>query len=141
MAVMTSIVPFGIFKFDLLELCPPPAECFEDLIGVKGEARFIALWGQGNRLYWADGVRTVIGCFRPWGMWRWTVGVDILGSYCFGHGHRDADHYLILDRLSRRLYAAPVLLAQETLRRQFSEGKQPVSDEGSQEDAEESWDW
>jgi hypothetical protein len=141
MTVMTNILPFGIFKFDLLALCPPAAECFEEPMGVKGEARFIAFWGQGNSMHWADGMWTAIGDFRPWEMWRWTVGVKILGSYCFGHGHGDADHYLILDRLNRRLYAAPILLAQETLRRQFSEEAEHMADERSQEDAEDFGDW
>lgn len=116
---MTSSIPLGIFRFKKLDLAPPPASCFEELIGVEGDARFIAIWYFGNKIFLGDGRQTVVGDSRPWVLWRWNLTPEILGNFCFGFRNSKPDHYLILDRLSRRLYAAPASTALETLSQQF----------------------
>lgn len=94
-------------------------------MGVEDAGRFVAFWLEDNQLFWGDGERHGTGNSRPWKLWRWRMGTEILKDYCFGCDEREPDHHLVLDRRSRNLYALPAQWSQEILLKQFAyRGKQ-----------------
>lgn len=114
-----QIIPFGILRLNQMKVTPPPPQLFEDLMGVRTESRFVAFWYENDQLHWGDGHHRKAGNTSPWKLWRWSMTADILGKYCFGYEDNPADHYLVLDRQSRKLYAVPALQAESLLQQQF----------------------
>lgn len=116
---MNKVIPFAVFTLNRLNIKAPPAEIFETLIGYTGEQRFIGFCYTGHTLSIDDGQINEIGHKRPWSIWYRSMGIEILKHYCFGYEGRAPEHMLILDRVSRVLYAGPVLRAQAALRQQI----------------------
>lgn len=116
-------VPLGVARFKKLGVVPPPSEYFEDLVGVVSPARFVAIWCEGKRLLWGDGIQEEYGNVRAWNLWKWCLGIDVLKTYCFGLRGQQADHYLVLDRVARNVMAGPAGAAtMAILRQQFPAG-------------------
>lgn len=116
---MSKLIPFALFTFDRLEFKAPPADIFEDLLGYSGTQRFVGFYYTGHALCIEDGQLHEIGERRPWSIWYRTLGPAVLRYYCFGYEGREPEHMLILDRISRVLYVAPVRAGQDVLKLQI----------------------
>ena len=124
---MNKVIPFTVFTLDRLHIPAPPADIFENLIGYSGEQRFVGFCYTGHTLSIEDGQLNEIGNRRPWSIWYRSMGVEILKRYCFGYEGRVPEHMLILDRVSRALYAGAVLVAQSALRQQIPRQQQTAT--------------
>lgn len=116
---MSNVLPFAVFTLDRLNITAPPRDIFETLLGYTGKQRFIGFCYSGHTLSIEDGQFNEIGNRRAWSIWYRSMGVQILKRYCFGYEGRAPEHMLVLDRVSRALYAGPVLAAQTALRQQI----------------------
>lgn len=116
---MEGVIPIRLFTFNRLDIAPPPADAFEDLMGYSGNLRFVGFSYRGQTLCIEDGQTNEIGDWRPWSIWYRSLGIAVFKHYCFGYRGRDPEHILILDRKSRALYAAPMETALEVLRQQI----------------------
>lgn len=116
---MNNVIPIAVFTLDRLNIPAPPQDIFETLLGYTGKQRFIGFCYSGHTLSIEDGQFNDIGNRRAWSIWYRSMGVQILKRYCFGYEGRAPEHMLILDRVSRAVYAGPVLAAQTALRQQI----------------------
>lgn len=115
---MRNVIPFALFTFDRLQFKAPPADIFEELLGYSGSMRFVGFCYTGQAVCIEDGQLHEIGHRKPWSIWYHSLGVEVLRYYCFGYEGRAPEHLLILDRISRALYAAPVQAGQDALAQQ-----------------------
>lgn len=131
---MTNLIPFTLFTFNRLEINPPPAAAFEEIIGYSGDLRFIGFYYLGSSVCIEDGLIKETGDRSPWSIWYRSLGVEIHRHFCFSCDGRDPEHMLILDRKARTFYAAPVQTARDALRQQVPCLQETQSEAPVQED-------
>lgn len=107
---------------DDLKVVAPVPPMLETAIGYDGDARWVAFYWQpaGDEACWSDGQRA--RCGANWPVYLAYIGHSTvrrhLAAYNFGNSDTAADHYLLLDRDTRTIYAVPVRQAQEFLAEQ-----------------------
>ena len=112
----------GAPQLTLTPLDAPVPPMLEDAIGYDGPARWVAFYWQsaGDECCWDDGRASLTGA--NWGAYlAYTQHRAVwphLALYDFGSSDEPARHWLVLDRETRQLYAAPWDVAAVTLRRQ-----------------------
>ncbi|MRR53439.1 MAG: hypothetical protein EG822_02865 [Deltaproteobacteria bacterium] len=103
----SGIIPLAIRRLEKLRMGPPPRQLFDDPLGCPGARRLIAF-------YWVraigspmliDGFLERVGNPEPYRIWRHHPHVmPHLMSFNLGDVAERADHWLLLDCLSRLLY-------------------------------------
>lgn len=121
----TKVAPAtsGEHRAGLIRVLAPVPPMLEEAIGYDGSARLVAFYWQpaGDECTWDDGRCSV--CGANWGAWlayiqHPTVWPHLL-PYDLGSSEALAEHWLVLDRAERRLYAGPWRAAAEMLRHQY----------------------
>lgn len=97
--------------FRRLDVPVPPM--LEAAIGYSGPGRFVAFtWGAGDEAYLDDGQLSATANGEPYLLFRQHRAVwPGLAGYDFGSEEAPAEHFLLLDRLTRLLYAVPARTA------------------------------
>lgn len=103
-----DIIPLAIRRLERLRMGPPPRQLFDDPLGCPGARRLVAFyWSRAIRAPMLhDGFLERVGNPEPYRIWRHHGHViPHLVGYNLGDVVEPAEHWLLLDRLSRLLYA------------------------------------
>lgn len=129
----------GAPQLTLTPLAAPVPPMLEAAIGYDGPARWVAFYWQsaGDEACWDDGRSSLCGANWP-AYLAYTQHQKVwphLALYDFGSSDEPARHWLVLDRETRQLYAAPWDVAAAALRLQERSdplptlGELPTADE------------
>jgi hypothetical protein len=113
-----DIIPLAIRRLDRLPMGPPPRQLFDDPLGCPGARRLVALyWSRAIRAPMLhDGFLERVGNPDPYRIWRHHPRViPHLADFNLGDIAEQAEHWLLLDRLSRLLYAGRMAEVREVL--------------------------
>lgn len=113
-----SVIPITIHKLKRVRMRLPPPHLFEELLGFYGNQRFFALWWSrtDQAPTMNDGILEFVGMPGPYRVWRYHPAVmPVLARYNIGDAAITADHWLLIDRKSRALYAGKVWDIQDIL--------------------------
>lgn len=126
-----DIIPLAIRRLEKLQMGPPPRQLFDDPLGCPGARRLIAL-------YWMraigapiliDGFLERVGNPEPYRIWRHHPHVmPYLLSFNLGDVAERAEHWLLLDRLSRLLYVGRAARVRDVLEYQRGGIVEPLPD-------------
>jgi hypothetical protein len=111
---------------------PPP---LAELIGYRGEARWVAFyWGPcGDESFYDDGRTSGTGSSSAYQAYVWHPAVaPKVAVYNLGSSDFEAAEWLVLDRIELVLHVAPARVAKRFLARQHPplSGRQPTPEEG-----------
>lgn len=101
----------SLLALDGVHLAAPPH--FEDAVGYGGDRRYVAFyWCADDCPVVEDGVTSRTGHRGPWLLWARHPAVQpSLDGVDYGSCDGAPDHFVVLDRFSRRLYAGDVAAA------------------------------
>lgn len=97
-------------------MAPPP---LEKALAYSGDFRWLSVYWEPelNQLCYADGQLIGVGSSQAWQLFRTHPQVKpLLQSYNFGDNGQPAQHYLLLDRETRRLYVGESVFVEECLK-------------------------
>ncbi len=102
-----GIIPLAIRRLEKLRMAPPPRQLFDDPLGCPGARRLVAIYFVRaiRAPMLNDGFLEMAGNPEPYRIWRHHPRVipHLLG-FNLGDAAEQAEHWLLLDRLSRILY-------------------------------------
>jgi hypothetical protein len=113
-----DIIPLAIRKLEKLRMKPPPPRLFDEPLGYTGTRRLFALyWLRSQRVpLLNDGLLETVGDPEPYRIWRYHPRVvSHLINYDLGDKTDSADHWLLVDRRLRVLYAGKTADVQAVL--------------------------
>lgn len=140
-----TVIPIAIRKLKKVRMRLPPPRLFDELLGCGGDKRFFALWWSraDQAPIMDDGTFESAGLPAPYRVWRYHPAVmAALAWYNIGDAALTADHWLLVDRKARSLYAGKVwdvldvLDYQKTGLYELRKGAGPVADRNGQMDLE-----
>lgn len=102
------VTPLAIGKLERIRVRLPPSRLFDELLGCTSRNRFFALyWSRrGHVPVLHDGALEIIGAVEPYRIWRYNPRVmAALAEYNTGDVYDHAEHWLLIDRELRVLYA------------------------------------
>jgi len=111
MSHVQAVIPIAIRKLKKVEMRLPPPRLFDELLGCRGDKRFFALWWSRSDQapVMNDGTFESAGIPAPYRVWRYHPAVmAALAWYNIGDAALTADHWLLVDRKARSLYAGKV---------------------------------
>ncbi len=103
-----TVIPLVMGKLDKLSMPAPPPHLFDVPLGCSAVRRLFALyWCRAVRAPLVhDGFLESVGDPEPYRVWRYHPRViPHLSAYNLGDAADRADHWLLVDRLSRLLFA------------------------------------
>lgn len=106
-----TVFPIAIRKLKKVGMRLPPPRLFEEPLGCRGDKRFFALWWSHSDQAPAmnDGILESVGMPGPYRVWRFHPAVvAALLYFNIGDAAITADHWLLVDRKARALYAGKV---------------------------------
>lgn len=106
-----TVTPLAMGRLDRLSMPAPPAHLFEMRIGCSAVRRLCALhWCRAVRAPLVhDGFLESVGEQEPYRVWRYHPRViPHLSAYNLGDATDRADHWLLVDRVSRLLFVGKV---------------------------------
>lgn len=128
-----TVIPLSISKLKRVRMRLPPPRLFDELLGCRGNKRFFALWWSraDQAPVMDDGVFESFGMPAPYRVWRYHPDVmAALARYNIGDAAITADHWLLVDRKSRALYAGKVWDVLEVLDCQKRGAPEPLNETG-----------
>lgn len=108
---VATVIPLVMGRLDRLPMPAPPAHLFDTPLGCSAARRLFALhWSRPVRApLLHDGFLETLGNAEPYRIWRYHPRViPYLASLNLGDAADAADHWLLVDRQSRRLYGGKV---------------------------------
>ncbi len=106
-----AVTPIAIRKLKRIKIPLPPSHLFDELLGCRNNKRFLAFhWSRRVQVpVLNDGSLETIGAVEPYRIWRYHPRIMVaLADYNTGDADDLAEHWLLVDRKTRALYAGKV---------------------------------
>ncbi|MGA7827461.1 MAG: hypothetical protein WCA04_07370, partial [Geobacteraceae bacterium] len=127
-----DIIPLAIRRLEKLCMPAPPRKLFDNPLGCPGTRRLVALyWVRAIRAPMLhDGFLERVGNPEPYRVWRHHQHViSHLTEFNLGDATEQAEHWILLDRLSRTLYVGKKAEVRDVLDYQKRGIVEPLPDE------------